>query len=295
VRLHLVEQLNQGLLLGHKLTLVSAPAGFGKSTLVREWVGSIRYVVYNTDFGRLLTNTIKSIGSELAGIAIGVALIDYLNERRLDEQLKIQLIRNMASHNNSVADIAISELAERGWLQDGSLVGKRFRGANWTKSNLRDADLRDADLTGAKLRETNLGNAQLDDAILVDVHLKKSFWAGASLENCNLTGSRLQDSDIRRAVLRGAILRQANLSRAYLNGANLEGADLYRTKLLHIEPGRSLTLEQLKSAKRTFGAVMQDGTKLRDIDGDEEKPTFSDWVEKQDPENWYPMKRSTRR
>ena len=37
-RPQLIERLKQGLQLGHKLTLVSAPAGFGKSTLLNEWV-----------------------------------------------------------------------------------------------------------------------------------------------------------------------------------------------------------------------------------------------------------------
>ena len=37
-RPHLIKRLNQGLQLGHKLTLVSAPAGFGKTTLVTEWL-----------------------------------------------------------------------------------------------------------------------------------------------------------------------------------------------------------------------------------------------------------------
>jgi len=37
-RPHLIEQLNIGLQTGHKLTLISAPAGFGKTTLVSEWV-----------------------------------------------------------------------------------------------------------------------------------------------------------------------------------------------------------------------------------------------------------------
>ncbi len=37
-RPQLLEQLNQGVQLGHKLTLISAPAGFGKTTLVAEWV-----------------------------------------------------------------------------------------------------------------------------------------------------------------------------------------------------------------------------------------------------------------
>jgi LuxR family maltose regulon positive regulatory protein len=37
-RPQLIERLNQGLQLGRKLTLISAPAGFGKTTLVSEWV-----------------------------------------------------------------------------------------------------------------------------------------------------------------------------------------------------------------------------------------------------------------
>lgn len=34
----LVERLNQGLYLGHKLTFISAPAGFGKTTLISTWI-----------------------------------------------------------------------------------------------------------------------------------------------------------------------------------------------------------------------------------------------------------------
>ncbi len=46
-RPRLIERLNQGLELGHKLSLVSAPAGFGKTTLVSEWVtGSDRPVAW---------------------------------------------------------------------------------------------------------------------------------------------------------------------------------------------------------------------------------------------------------
>ena len=45
-RSHLIETLNDGLLQSHgfgrKLTLVSAPAGFGKTTLVSEWIATIR-------------------------------------------------------------------------------------------------------------------------------------------------------------------------------------------------------------------------------------------------------------
>lgn len=41
-RPHLIERLTRGLQLGHNLTLVSAPAGFGKTTLVREWLDTLR-------------------------------------------------------------------------------------------------------------------------------------------------------------------------------------------------------------------------------------------------------------
>jgi LuxR family maltose regulon positive regulatory protein len=37
-RPRLIERLNEGLLSGRKLTIISAPAGFGKTTLVSEWV-----------------------------------------------------------------------------------------------------------------------------------------------------------------------------------------------------------------------------------------------------------------
>jgi len=40
-RPRLIEQLNEGVRRGCRLTLVSAPAGYGKTTLVSEWVSEI--------------------------------------------------------------------------------------------------------------------------------------------------------------------------------------------------------------------------------------------------------------
>ena len=40
LRPRLIERLNEGSVAGRKLTLISAPAGFGKTTLVSEWVAS---------------------------------------------------------------------------------------------------------------------------------------------------------------------------------------------------------------------------------------------------------------
>ncbi|MCX6029240.1 MAG: LuxR C-terminal-related transcriptional regulator [Chloroflexi bacterium] len=40
-RPRLVARLEEGLRLGRRLTLVSAPPGFGKTTLIREWIGAV--------------------------------------------------------------------------------------------------------------------------------------------------------------------------------------------------------------------------------------------------------------
>jgi LuxR family maltose regulon positive regulatory protein len=41
IRPRLLEQLSEGLLAGRKLALISAPAGFGKTTLVSEWIATL--------------------------------------------------------------------------------------------------------------------------------------------------------------------------------------------------------------------------------------------------------------
>ena len=45
LRPRLIERLDEGLHLGRKLTLISAPAGFGKTTLINEWVTGGRWPV----------------------------------------------------------------------------------------------------------------------------------------------------------------------------------------------------------------------------------------------------------
>ena len=42
LRPRLIERLNEGLRRARRLTLISAPAGFGKTTLVSEWVARLR-------------------------------------------------------------------------------------------------------------------------------------------------------------------------------------------------------------------------------------------------------------
>jgi LuxR family transcriptional regulator, maltose regulon positive regulatory protein len=81
-RPRLIERLNQGLQTGGKLTLISAPAGFGKTTLVSEWIAGcerpfawlslderdndlVRFLVY---FIAALQTVSPEIGKKASGI-----------------------------------------------------------------------------------------------------------------------------------------------------------------------------------------------------------------------------------
>src|SRR6266511_1360515 len=85
-----------------------------------------------------------NFATTLIGIAIAVFTIDKANERRAEQQLKAQLIREMGSTDNGIALRAARELQAHGsdddnWLTDGSL-----KGAYLIRANLHDASLSDA-------------------------------------------------------------------------------------------------------------------------------------------------------
>lgn len=83
-RARLVDRLNAGLQSGCKLTLLSAPAGFGKTTLLSEWVGQARPPMSacrvawfsldegDDDPGRFLTYLISALQTILPDIGEGV-------------------------------------------------------------------------------------------------------------------------------------------------------------------------------------------------------------------------------
>ena len=79
LRPRLVERLDEGLAAGNKLTLVSASAGFGKTTLVGEWVaGCGRPAAWlsldagDSDPSRFLTYLIAALQTAAPGIGDGV-------------------------------------------------------------------------------------------------------------------------------------------------------------------------------------------------------------------------------
>src|SRR6266545_5305028 len=79
LRPRLIERLNEGLLAGRKLTLISAPAGFGKTTLVSEWVDDCERPAAwlsldegDNDPTRFLTYLIAALQTVAANIGAGV-------------------------------------------------------------------------------------------------------------------------------------------------------------------------------------------------------------------------------
>ena len=82
LRPRLVERLNEGLAAGNRLTLVSAPAGFGKTTLVGEWVaGCGRPAAWlsldegDSDPSRFLAYLIAALQTVAPGIGEGVLTV----------------------------------------------------------------------------------------------------------------------------------------------------------------------------------------------------------------------------
>ena len=79
LRPRLVERLNEGLAAGNRLTLVSAPAGFGKTTLVGEWVtGWGRPVAWlsldeaDSDPNRFLAYLVAALQTVAPGVGEGL-------------------------------------------------------------------------------------------------------------------------------------------------------------------------------------------------------------------------------
>ncbi|HSB02974.1 MAG TPA: hypothetical protein VLE49_20155, partial [Anaerolineales bacterium] len=81
LRPRLIEQLNEGLRSGHKLTLISASAGFGKTTLVSEWIANCGMPVAwlsldegDNDPARFTSYLIAALQNVKAGIGEGLLI-----------------------------------------------------------------------------------------------------------------------------------------------------------------------------------------------------------------------------
>lgn len=138
-------------------------------------------VIGDSALAKWLTTALKSVAPELAGIVIGVVTIDYLNARRQQQELKKELILQLASGKQDVTDTALRRLKALGYLGDGTL-----KGADLRRANLENADLGMANLDSARLDRAILKNADLSRAILTNIHLSNTNLKNANLWEANL-------------------------------------------------------------------------------------------------------------
>ncbi len=239
---------------GLALVLVVSIAGLGY--LTQRYGLDVRLAI-----GVILADFSVTVVIALASIALALLVIDSLNERSAEEQVKAKLTRELCSTDNGIALRAVRELRARGWLEDGSLRGANLVGVNLRRAyliggnlqaavlfraDLHEADLVGANLQGAELRRANLREAKLNYTDLRGAYLARANLAAADLRGAKLQGAKLQGVDLRGAKLRGADLRGARLAFADLTGADLTGALLQETNL------QEAILE---------GATMPDGSK----------------------------------
>jgi hypothetical protein len=161
-----------------------------------------------------------NLAPELAGISLGVGTIDLFNGWRQEQQLKRQLIRQLGSTHNEVADTAANELRANGrnpeggdnWLTDGSLYK-----APLSSANLKDTDLRDANLKGALLWRAIFEGADLRDVILEGADLRHANLKGTLLIDANLIDANLLGANLNRAILIAATVADSQFAQVMLD------------------------------------------------------------------------------
>jgi LuxR family maltose regulon positive regulatory protein len=103
-RPRLLQRLDEGLRLGHRLTLVSAPAGFGKTTLLSAWVQSLQQPVSwlsldeaDDELHRFLTYLVAALQETDDGIGQATQELWEAPERLPIDGLLIRLINSIAA------------------------------------------------------------------------------------------------------------------------------------------------------------------------------------------------------
>jgi hypothetical protein len=154
-------------------------------------------------------------------ITIGAALLivesnlaRYLkatSERQELLQHRQRVLRQLNSRINSIAVRAAEELAENGWLRDGTLSG--------------------ISLDNANLGNTFFAGAVFGKASLEHVNASNADWREANLEGAELSFANMCGSDLTGAKFKDANLFYANLKGAILDGADFRGADLENANL----------------------------------------------------------------
>src|SRR5262245_11203617 len=212
-RSRLIERLNEGL--GRKLTLISAPAGFGKTTLVSEWVaGCDRPVAWlsldegDNDPARFLAYLVAALRTIAANIGEGVLgalqspqappaesiLTALLNEITAMPDNFVLILDDYHVMDAKPVDSALSFLIERlppqmclviATREDPNLPLARLR-VRGQLTELRGADLRFSSFEAAEFLNQRMGlNLSAEDITALEVRTE-GWIAGLQLAAISL-------------------------------------------------------------------------------------------------------------
>ncbi len=203
-RSRLIEQLNKGFTSGHKLTLISAPAGFGKTTLASEWVaGCGRPVAWlsldegDDDPVRFISYLVAALGTIEAGIGEGLLaalqspqppqaetiLTALLNEISLIPRPFLLILDDYHSIDSRPIDQSLTFLVEHqpsqmhlviATREDPHLPLARLR-ARGQLTELRAADLRFTPAEAAEFLNRVMG-LDLSDTDVVALEARTEGW-----------------------------------------------------------------------------------------------------------------------
>jgi len=218
-RPYLIERLNEGLALGCKLTLISAPAGFGKTTLVSDWIISCdRPVAWlsldegDNDSPRFIAYLVKALQTIKAGtgddllaalqspqpLQIETILTTLLNEISTFPKPFLLILDDYHLIDSSPVDQALNFIIEHQPPQmhlvittreDPSLPLPRLR-ARCQCTELRTADLRFSPTEAADFLNRVMG-LNLSEADIAALDKRTEGWiAGLQLAAISMQGHK---------------------------------------------------------------------------------------------------------
>lgn len=101
-----------------------------------------------------------------------------------------------------------------------------------------------------------LQDGSLRGVPLCHVHMQGVDLLSADFANVDFHQADFENADLSMANLNNTKLTRVNFQRANLSHTDITGADLYKANL---KEARNITEEQLKKAKRLYGAIMPNG------------------------------------
>lgn len=140
-------------------------------------------------------------GAVITTVCFGIVLLIFQQFQAIQNR-KADLVLQMGSPDHSFAVEAVRQMAERGWLGDGTLRDRIFHNLDLADTSLYAADFwhaffYDSDLSGVNLEEANLQRVGFSNTNLSGANLRAANLIGADFSGAVLSAETiLPDSNV---------------------------------------------------------------------------------------------------